>query len=93
MVGSGYRLSVRLSATGPRRNLVWVDSAAAIQVRALGSSLWTCMYLSFAVVRSGTQGKAPCPMALWVSSSNRGSTRFNQDEDLGVRCRWNRGDA
>ena len=30
-------------------------------------------------------------MLLSVSSRNQRSTRFSHDEEVGVKCRWNRG--
>ena len=38
-----------------------------------------------------TLGNVPLRIALSVGVSNHHSTRFTQDEPVGVQCRWNRG--
>jgi hypothetical protein len=76
---------------GCRRHLVRMDSAVAVRMKGLGSSLWTSMYFSIAAIRSGTEWKTPRRMALSVSSRNHCSPRFSQDEEVWVRCRCNRG--
>ncbi len=40
--------------------------------------------------RSSTLGKTPLRMALSVSSRNHRSTRLSYEDDMGVKCRWNR---
>src|ERR1035437_9419413 len=82
---------LRLRATRPRRTLVRMDSAVAVQTKALGSVLWNFMYSSIEAIKSGTEWNAPLRSALPVSSRNHRSTRFSQDEDVGVKCSWNRG--
>jgi hypothetical protein len=49
------------------------------------------MYFSIAAIRSGTEWKTPRLMALSVSSRNHRSTRFSQDDAVGVNCSWKRG--
>ena len=44
-----------------------------------------------AVMRSGTEGNTPRRRALSVSSLNQRSTRFSQDELVGVKWKWTRG--
>ena len=44
-----------------------------------------------AAMRSGTELKLPRRSALSVSSRNQRSTRFSHDDEVGVKCRWNRG--
>src|SRR5674476_1586764 len=53
--------------------------------------LWTFMYSSIEAIKSGTEWNTPLRSALPVSSRNHRSTRFSQDEDVGVKCSWNRG--
>jgi hypothetical protein len=78
-------------ATRPRRTLVRMDSAVAVQTRGLGSLLWTFMYSSMEAMRSGTEWNTPRRSALPVRSRNHRSTRLSQEEDVGVKCSWNRG--
>src|SRR5664280_2250899 len=66
-----------------RRTLVRMDSAVAVQTKALGSLLWTFMYSSIEAIRSGTEWNTPLRSALPVSSRNHRSTRFSQDEAFG----------
>src|ERR1035437_3016776 len=84
-------MTVWLRATRPLRTLVRMDSAVAVHTKGLGSSLWTSMYYSIAAIRSGTESNTHRLMAMPVSSRNHLSTRFRQDEDVGVKCSWNRG--
>src|ERR1035437_1762673 len=88
---SPHWLTVWSGATGPRRTLVRMDSAVAVQTRGLGSLLWIFMYSSIAAIRSGREWNTPRRRALPVSSGNHRSTRLSQDEDVGVKCSWNRG--
>ena len=41
-------------------------------------------------IRSGTLAKMPRRRFLSVRSRNQRSTWFSQDEEVGVKCRWNR---
>ncbi|AKL64227.1 hypothetical protein M444_00805 [Streptomyces sp. Mg1] len=51
---------------------------AAIQLRMSFSRAWTDLW-------------TPRRICLLVSSANHRSTRFSQDEPVGVKCRWKRG--
>src|ERR1700704_2807631 len=42
-------------------------------------------------MRSGTEWNTPRRSALSVSSRNQRSTRLSHDEEVGVKCSWNRG--
>jgi hypothetical protein len=42
-------------------------------------------------IGSGTLGKLPRRMFLSVISRNQRSTRLSQLDEVGVKCRWNRG--
>src|SRR6266511_672006 len=77
--------------TRPRRTLSRMDSAVAVQTNGFGSSLCACRYSSIAALSSGTLRNTPRRIALSVSSRNHRSTRFNHDEEVGVKCRWKRG--
>jgi hypothetical protein len=44
-----------------------------------------------AVINSGTLPKLPRRIRLSVMSRNHRSTKFNQELDVGMKCRWNRG--
>src|SRR6266540_1926695 len=77
--------------TLPRRTFSRIDSAVAVQTNGFGSSLCACRYSSIAAISSGTLRNTPRRIALSVSSRNHRSTRFSQDEEVGVKCRWKRG--
>src|SRR5664280_1046290 len=64
---------VWLRATRPRRTLVRMVSAVAVQTKALGSMLWTCMYFSMEEIRSGTEWNTPRRSALPLRSRNHRS--------------------
>jgi hypothetical protein len=53
--------------------------------------LWASMYSWMEAIRSGTEWKTPRRSALSVNSRNQRSTRLSHDEEVGVKCRWNRG--
>ena len=63
----------------------------AVHTKGLGSLLWASMYSWMAATRSGTEWKTPRRNALSVSSRNQRSTRLSHDDEVGVKCRWNRG--
>src|SRR6266540_4362405 len=77
--------------TLPRRTFSRIDSAVAVQTNGFGSSLCACRYSSIAAISSGTLRNTPRRIALSVRSRNHRSTRFNHDEEVGLKCRWKRG--
>ncbi len=44
-----------------------------------------------AAIRSGTEANTPRLMALSVISRNQRSTRFGQEHEVEMKCRWHRG--
>ena len=66
-----------------------MDSAVAVHLKGLGSSLCASRYSSIAVMSPGTELKLPRRSALSVSSRNQRSTRFSHDDEVGVKCRSN----
>ena len=60
-------------------------SAFFVQTNGLGFSLVTRMKSSIATTSSGTLRKTPRRMRFRVISPNHLSTRFNQDEPVGVK--------
>ena len=45
------------------------------------------------LTRSATLRNEPRLIARWLSNPNHRSTWFNQDAEVGVKCRWKRGCA
>lgn len=62
-----------------------------VQTKGRGVWLLMSMYRSMAVLSSSTLWKLPRRMRLRVISANHRSTRFSQEELVGVKCRWNLG--
>ena len=61
-----------------------------VQTNGLGFSLFTRMKSSITATSSGTLRKTPRRMRRVISANYR-STRFSQDELVGVKCRRKRG--
>jgi hypothetical protein len=66
-------------------------SAVAVQVKMRGFWLCPARYASMAAISSGTLAKLPRRMRLSVISRNHRYTMFNQELEVGMKCRWNRG--
>ena len=60
-------------------------------IQGVARSFQPSMSVSIAVVRSVTLVKVPRRMACRVMIEKKHSTRFSQEQLVGVKCRWIRG--
>src|SRR3954453_21877074 len=66
-------------------------SGSLVQVNGRQRSFQAVMKRSIAAIRSTTVGKLPRRSAWRVMIEKNASTRFNQDPEVGVKCRVTRG--
>ena len=69
-----------------------IDCAVATQTNGVAEVL-SSMNAWILFTRSVTLWNEPRLIARWLSNPNHRSTWFNQDAEVGVKCRWKRGRA
>ena len=68
-----------------------IDCAVATQTNGVAEVLYASMNAWILCTRSVTLWNEPRLIARWLSNPNHRSTWFNQDAEVGVKCRWKRG--
>lgn len=64
-----------------------ISSAVLVHTNGFGSSFQCSVHISSASMSSSTLVKRPRRRRLSVSSLNHRSTRFNHDDEVGMKCR------